>query len=165
MGSVLSRSELDPFLYIWYHTVRTQSGLSPLWRDVVMAVKRCSYIASPSLLHQATSSHHHAIDCFAHALFITLHLSQRTCTVAPWRHRHCIIVSASSHHWADVIALSRRHSVKLKPQWCDCTIVNYVDLSGFHTISYMYRVYEMTCNSQYAMMCRAFILVVMLTLN
>ena len=29
VGSVLSRSELDPFLYIWYHTVRTQSGLSP----------------------------------------------------------------------------------------------------------------------------------------
>ena len=28
VGSVLSRSELDPFLYIWYHTVRTQSGLS-----------------------------------------------------------------------------------------------------------------------------------------
>ena len=31
VGSVLSRSELDPFLYtcIWYHTVRTQSWLSP----------------------------------------------------------------------------------------------------------------------------------------
>ena len=29
VGSVLSRWELDPFLYIWYHTVRTQSGLSP----------------------------------------------------------------------------------------------------------------------------------------
>ena len=29
VGSVLSRSELDPFLYAWYHTVRTKSGLSP----------------------------------------------------------------------------------------------------------------------------------------
>ena len=29
VGSVLSSSEFDPFLYIWYHTVRTQSGLSP----------------------------------------------------------------------------------------------------------------------------------------
>ena len=29
VGSVLSRSELDPFLYIWYHIVRTQIGLSP----------------------------------------------------------------------------------------------------------------------------------------
>ena len=31
VGCVLStcRSELDLFLYIWYHTVRTQSGLSP----------------------------------------------------------------------------------------------------------------------------------------
>ena len=29
MGSVLSRSELGPFLHIWYHTVRTQSGLRP----------------------------------------------------------------------------------------------------------------------------------------
>ena len=28
VGSVLSRSELDPFLYIWYHTVRTLNGLS-----------------------------------------------------------------------------------------------------------------------------------------
>ena len=35
MGSVLSRSELDPFLYIWYHicTVRTQNGLSPSGRN------------------------------------------------------------------------------------------------------------------------------------
>ena len=24
LGSVLSRSELDPFLYIWYHTAPTQ---------------------------------------------------------------------------------------------------------------------------------------------
>ena len=29
MSSVLSKSELDPFLYIWYYTVRTQRGLSP----------------------------------------------------------------------------------------------------------------------------------------
>ena len=29
VGSVSSRSDLDPFLYIWYHTVRTQSGLRP----------------------------------------------------------------------------------------------------------------------------------------
>ena len=29
VSSVISRSELDPFLYIWYHTVRTQNGLSP----------------------------------------------------------------------------------------------------------------------------------------
>ena len=28
-GSVLSRSGLNPFLYIWHHTVRTHSGLSP----------------------------------------------------------------------------------------------------------------------------------------
>ena len=28
MGSVLSRSELDSFLYIWYQTVRNQNGLS-----------------------------------------------------------------------------------------------------------------------------------------
>ena len=29
LGSILSRSELDPFfIYIWYHTVRTQYGLS-----------------------------------------------------------------------------------------------------------------------------------------
>ena len=32
VGSVLSRSELDPFLYIWYNTVRTKSGLSPCGR-------------------------------------------------------------------------------------------------------------------------------------
>ena len=29
VGSVLSRSELDLFLYIWYHTVQIQNGLSP----------------------------------------------------------------------------------------------------------------------------------------
>ena len=29
VGSVLSRSELEPFPYIWYQTARTQSGLSP----------------------------------------------------------------------------------------------------------------------------------------
>ena len=29
VGSVLSRAELDSFLYIWYYTVRTQSGLIP----------------------------------------------------------------------------------------------------------------------------------------
>ena len=29
VGSVLSRSELDPFLYLWYRTVCTQSGPSP----------------------------------------------------------------------------------------------------------------------------------------
>ena len=29
VGSVKSRPELDPFLYIWYHTVRTKNGLSP----------------------------------------------------------------------------------------------------------------------------------------
>ena len=29
VGSVLSSSELGPFPYIQYHTVRTQSGLSP----------------------------------------------------------------------------------------------------------------------------------------
>ena len=28
VGSILSRPELDPFLYIWYNTVRTQNGLS-----------------------------------------------------------------------------------------------------------------------------------------
>ena len=28
-SSVLSKSKLDPFLYIWYHTVRTRNGLSP----------------------------------------------------------------------------------------------------------------------------------------
>ena len=28
-GNFLSRSEWDPFLYIWYRTVRTQNGLSP----------------------------------------------------------------------------------------------------------------------------------------
>ena len=28
VGRVLSRSQLDPFLYIWYHTIRTQNGLS-----------------------------------------------------------------------------------------------------------------------------------------
>ena len=30
-SSVLSKSELDPFLYIWYHTVRTRNGLRFLW--------------------------------------------------------------------------------------------------------------------------------------
>ena len=30
VGSVLSRSELDPFLYILYHTVQTQNRLSPV---------------------------------------------------------------------------------------------------------------------------------------
>ena len=29
VGSVLSRSDLDPFLYKWYHTFRTQNWLSP----------------------------------------------------------------------------------------------------------------------------------------
>ena len=29
-GSVLSRSELDPFLYIRYHTVGIQIGLAPV---------------------------------------------------------------------------------------------------------------------------------------
>ena len=29
VGSILSRSEFDSFLYIWYQTVWTQSGLSP----------------------------------------------------------------------------------------------------------------------------------------
>ena len=33
VGSVLSRSALDPFLYIWYHTVRNQNGLSPCGLD------------------------------------------------------------------------------------------------------------------------------------
>ena len=30
VGSVLSRSELDPFLYILFHTVQTQNRLSPV---------------------------------------------------------------------------------------------------------------------------------------
>ena len=29
VGSVLSRSELDPFLYIWYHTIQTKKRHSP----------------------------------------------------------------------------------------------------------------------------------------
>ena len=29
IGSVLSRSELDPYLYIWYHTNQIQNGLCP----------------------------------------------------------------------------------------------------------------------------------------
>ena len=30
VGSVLSRSELDPFRYVLYYTVQTQNGLSPV---------------------------------------------------------------------------------------------------------------------------------------
>ena len=34
VGSVSSRSELDSFLYIWYHTVRTQNGVSPCAQSI-----------------------------------------------------------------------------------------------------------------------------------
>ena len=30
MGGVLSRSDLDAFLYLWYHAIRTQSGFIPV---------------------------------------------------------------------------------------------------------------------------------------
>ena len=36
VGSILSRSEFDSFLYIWYHTAWTQNGLnSPVYRTYV----------------------------------------------------------------------------------------------------------------------------------
>ena len=31
VGNVLSRSELDPFLYIWYQTVGPETGLAPVY--------------------------------------------------------------------------------------------------------------------------------------
>ena len=55
VGSVLSRWELDPFLYIWYHTVRTQSGLSPCeifkkWNQEVMSLNPSSLKHKISIL-------------------------------------------------------------------------------------------------------------------
>ena len=39
VGSVLSRSEVDPFLYVWYHAVWTQNGLAPM--DVQLTFGLC----------------------------------------------------------------------------------------------------------------------------
>ena len=61
VGSVLSRSELDPFLYIWYHTFRTRNGLSPCvisyyWVIYTDQVRSSEKISPKCLWHETKSS-------------------------------------------------------------------------------------------------------------